>query len=121
MEKPLVTIKGFAPSGLVHLLKNMGWSKGSDFENFDALELGGYCLATPADRLAPVGFRVKVTEVEHGNSTSFRVRGFGFPDTPRAMVEGLPSYKSNRILRHQLAPAQAEGDAEYTLELFAAA
>jgi hypothetical protein len=86
MIEPLVTIKGFAPPGLVDKLRRARWTKGNNggvpFEDFRALKLGWLYLSRPGDEFS--WMHVQAT-VEETNGQYFSVSGFAFPDVLHAV------------------------------------
>lgn len=111
----ITLIKFFGTVNLIERLSRAKWMACSGGGlNFDAINLGGYCLTKPADDLCSTPYKVKI---ESKNGDSFVVQGFGFRGIPYAVVLGPPIYEKNEILGEVLMQDPEENLIEYTLSI----
>lgn len=120
-----VVVERFGPPGLVERLcakcprcsrARIGWERCADGgQNFTRLCIGGYSLTRPADKQCSVRYVVTVTDGVTGQR--FHVRGFCFPDLPRALQSGPPVYKRSTIVGVPLRKRSKPGWRSYTISV----
>jgi len=92
---------GYGSRDLIEELRNAEWSPCvPEGKNFDAIDLGGYCLAVPKDSLCPKKLMVVVRDKT--TQETFIVKGYCFSSALTAVEVGEPTWGPIKFMGHQL-------------------